>query len=58
MPSGNSLDGAIRSARRDIGEVPAPLPANMAAPIVVPEHDPDPAVRDEARARLRVGAKQ
>jgi hypothetical protein len=52
MPSGDRLERAIRSVRRDVGEVPVSLPRDMTTS-VMPYDDPDPAVREAARGRMR-----
>lgn len=48
------LEDLVRDARRAGGVgVPEPLPARVAvAATITPEHDPDPEVREAARARL------
>ena len=55
IPGISVVDQLIRDLRRGIGigDVPAPLPRpRVASGGVLPEHDPDPQIRDVARARI------
>jgi hypothetical protein len=52
IPSLDRADSAVREPRRDIGDVPVPLPRELGAATVVPMHDADPAARESARAAI------
>jgi chromosome segregation ATPase len=53
VPQIDHVDTAIRDVRRAIDGLPRPLPVSASMPAtVVPEHDPDPDVREPARARI------
>jgi hypothetical protein len=54
----DGVDSAIRTMRRDVGQIPLPLPRGRQSISVVPEHDPDPAVRGPARARIEAEARR
>ena len=51
-PGIDHIDTAIKDVRRATVDVPAPLPRVPQVARVVPMHDPDPAVREAARARI------
>lgn len=51
MPMFDGVDSAIRTMRRDIGQVPLPMPRGRQTISIVPTSDPDPAVREAARAK-------
>jgi hypothetical protein len=53
VPHFDRGDSAVRELRRDIGDVPVPLPRKLSTVRIPPEHDPDPAVREPARAAIR-----
>lgn len=52
IPNLDQADSAIRELRRDIGDVPVPMPREFGAATVVPMHDPDPSVRQAARSAI------
>ena len=53
VPNLDGPDAAIRQLKRDLGEVPPPLPRWAAVATVAPEHDPDERVRAVARQEIR-----
>ena len=53
MPMFDGVDSAIRTMRRDIGQVPLPMPSARQTISVAPYDDPDDAVREAARAKAR-----
>lgn len=56
VASGAAIDQAIRDARIALADPPRPLPANVPATVsIAAVDDPDPELREEARARIRAG---
>ena len=50
-------DELSRALRHRLKPTRVPLPEWITAPTVVPEHDPDPIVREAARAEIRAKTK-
>ena len=52
IPGIDATDQAIRDLRKGVGPIPPPLPGSFAAATVIQVDDPDPSVRQAARAAI------